>query len=416
MTIELTSRSVRTQGWCEKRWPTGSLSPRIAEYVSQTTPVTPCLILDLDVVAARYRALAKELPHADIYYAVKANPQPEVIALLARLGSCFDVASPAEVELCLRLGARPESLSYGNTTKKRSDIRFAFQRGVRLFAVDSCGEVEKIADEAPGSDVFCRILTSGQGAQWPLSRKFGCASDMAADLLLRARDLGLNPRGVSFHVGSQQGDVSQWGKALRRVRQVFDRAAAAGLNLDLINLGGGFPAQYVDKIPPIEVYGKAIRDALGARFPGGLPRLMVEPGRYIVGDAGVLFSEVILASRKAYEDDERWVYIDVGVFGGLAETLDEAIRYRIVTNGDENRSGPVVLAGPTCDSADIMYERNKYQLPLDLQPGDVLAMLSAGAYTSVYCSAAFNGFEPLPLHCIPVSEQPASADYLEEVC
>lgn len=416
MTIELASRSDRTQGGGEKRWPTSAVSKRVATFVRQNTPVTPCLIIDLDVVAARYQALADELPCADVYYAVKANPQPEVIALLARLGSRFDVASPAEVALCLRLGVHPESLSYGNTTKKRGDIRFAYERGVRLFAVDSLGELEKIAAEAPGSDIFCRILTSGEGAQWPLSRKFGCASDMAADLLVRARDLGLNPRGVSFHVGSQQTDVSQWGKALRRVRTVFDRAAAAGLTLDLINLGGGFPARYIDKIPPISVYGQAIRDALGARFPDRRLRLMVEPGRYIVGDAGVLFSEVILASRKGYQDDERWVYIDVGVFGGLAETLDEAIRYRIVTNRDHARRGPVVLAGPTCDSADIMYERNRYRLPLDLQSGDVLAMLSAGAYTSVYCSAGFNGFEPLPLYCIPVSEQAGAAGSVKEVC
>lgn len=396
-----------------------NLSPRITEFVSSSHPPTPCLILDLDTVAQRYRELADALPEAAIHYAVKANPELDVLSVLVDEGSLFDVASPGEIDTCLLAGADPRTISYGNTIKKRADIRYAFEHGVTLFAFDSEAELLKIAEEAPGSAVFCRILTSGQGADWPLSRKFGCSAEMAADLLVRAHELGLRARGVSFHVGSQQRDLSQWGPALEQARWVFDRVAAAGVTLDLINLGGGFPARYLDEIPSIEAYADAIRAHLRQHF-GDVPvQLIVEPGRYVVGDAGVLLSEVVLVSRKDYADDERWVFLDTGIFGGLAEALGEAIKYRIArvdSSGqvsDDSVTGPVVLAGPTCDSVDVLYEEFRYQLPVDLASGDRLAFLSAGAYTKAYCTDGFNGFTPMPAFSLPRLKDAASSYSLE---
>jgi ornithine decarboxylase len=380
------------------------MHPAIERFLADHRPATPCLILALDVVAERYRTLTAAFPEATVYYAVKANPEPEVIALLARLGSCFDVASPAEIELCLRCGVGPEAMSYGNTIKKTADVAYAYRHGVRLFAFDSEMELEKLAVAAPGAAVFCRLLTESEGADWPLSRKFGCATDMAADLLVLAAQLGLDPRGVSFHVGSQQRHPGAWDGAIEAAAVVTAAVARHGIDLPLLNIGGGFPARYLAKIAAIDDYAYAIRAAVARHFGATRPALVVEPGRYLAADAGVLVTEVVLVSRKAYADEERWVYLDTGVFGGLAETLGEAIKYRLVTRPAGGRTGPVVLAGPTCDSLDIMYQAHRYQLPLDLAAGDQVVFLSAGAYTKAYCTDGFNGFQPLPVHCLAARE------------
>jgi ornithine decarboxylase len=393
------------------------LHPQIARFIAEYHPTSPCLILALDVIAEHYLALTEALPETAIYYAVKANPEPEVIRLLAQLGSCFDVASPAELDLCLKFGVSPEAISYGNTIKKAADIAYAYALGVRLFVFDSIMELEKLAAEAPGSSVVCRLPSSGCGADWPLSAKFGCEPDMAIDLLVRAQQLGLDPCGVSFHVGSQQRDPAQWDAAIGQAAAVFDAVASHGIALRLLNLGGGFPAHYLDEIPALASYADAIRDAVARHFGTRAPALVVEPGRYIAADAGVLLTEVVLVARKSYRDEERWVYLDTGIFGGLAETLGELIKYRLsVARGERGQggaaprdgaggdlTGPVVLAGPTCDSLDVMYQVHRYQLPLDLTAGDNVLFLSAGAYTKAYCTDGFNGFEPMAAHCLSLS-------------
>ncbi|MES1151191.1 MAG: type III PLP-dependent enzyme [Dongia sp.] len=369
---------------------------RVLAYLENEKPATPCLVIDLDIVAGKYAALKQAIPAADIFYAVKANPAPEVLRRLAALGSSFDTASAGEIRQVLAAGAEPARISFGNTIKKTADIAFAHRQGVDLFAFDSEAELEKIAAAAPGARVFCRILVEAEGALWPLNRKFGCAPLMAGDLLVRARDLGLKPYGVSFHVGSQQLDPSQWARAIAAAKSVFDRAAEAGVTLGMVDLGGGFPAVYGPGVATISAYGKAIERAMHESFGAALPAMIVEPGRYMVGDAGVLETEVVLVSRKSYEDDRRWVYLDIGRFGGLAETEGEAIRYRIQpTQAGAAEEAPVVLAGPTCDSADILYDKAGYTLPTDLKSGDRLRIFSTGAYTTTYSAVNFNGFEPL---------------------
>src|SRR6476659_7784690 len=199
----------------------------------------PCLVVDLDVVRDNYHAFARALPDTRVFYAVKANPAPEVLALLAKLGSCFDTASIAEIEMVLAAGATPDRVSYGNTIKKERDIARAFALGVRLYAVDCKPEVEKTARAAPGSRVFCRILSDCVGAEWPLSRKFGCEPAMAADVLEHALKAGLEPCGVSFHVGSQQRNQHAWDRALASAAAVFKECGERGMNLSMVNLGGG---------------------------------------------------------------------------------------------------------------------------------------------------------------------------------
>jgi ornithine decarboxylase len=378
----------------------GGLPPKIARYLATADLPSPCLVVDVDIVGHNFQELAASLPDARIFYAVKANPANEIISRLAGLGSAFDTASMGEIDLVLSHGVSPDRISFGNTIKKERDIAEAYAKGVRMFAFDSDAELEKIARSAPGARVYVRVLMLCEGAEWPLSRKFGCEPDMAADLLERARDLGLDPYGVSFHVGSQQTDLTQYDKALQQTVALFDEMKRRGVTLRLVNMGGGFPSRYRTDVPSIAAYGEAIRNALAARFGDNQPDVIVEPGRGIVGDAGVIQSEVVLVSNKGGSDARRWVYLDIGKFHGLAETMDEAIKYRLMTSHDGEATAPVVLAGPTCDSADILYEKAGYELPVSLRSGDKVCILATGAYTTTYSAVAFNGFPPLASVCI----------------
>lgn len=376
------------------------MTAKIARFLEEVRPVTPCVVVDLDVVRENYLGLRRWLPVAQVYYAVKANPAPEIVRMLVELGSSFDVASRGEIDLCLASGARADKISFGNTIKKQSDIAYAYDKGVRLYAFDSLCELEKLAVAAPGSKVFCRILMTCDGAEWPLSRKFGCEIDMARDLLVKARELGLDPYGVSFHVGSQQTDLKQWDIAVGKAAMLFTALDEVGIELRMVNLGGGFPAQYRTNIPAVEQYADAVMTAMTNHFGNALPAMIIEPGRSLVGDAGVLETEVVLISQKGYDDATRWVYLDIGKFGGLAETMDEAIKYRIQTPHDGGETAPVILAGPTCDSADILYEKAGYEMPVSLKVGDKVRILSTGAYTTSYSAVNFNGFAPLKAYFI----------------
>jgi ornithine decarboxylase len=292
-------------------------------------------------------------------------------------------------------GATADRISYGNTIKKERDIARAYALGVRLFAVDCQAEVEKVARVAPGSKVFCRILCDCVGAEWPLSRKFGCEPSMAVDVLEHAHRLGLTAHGISFHVGSQQRDPKSWDKALATAAGVFRECAERGIALSMVNLGGGFPTKYLKKVPGVKTYGTTIFQALRKHFGNRIPDTIIEPGRGMVGNAGVIEAEVVLVSRKSESEKVRWVYLDIGKFGGLAETMDESIRYPIKTPRDGAALAPCVLAGPTCDSADVMYEKEPYLLPVSLEIGDKVLIEGTGAYTATYSSVAFNGFPPL---------------------
>jgi ornithine decarboxylase len=376
------------------------MTDRINRFLAEMQPPTPCLVVDLDVVEQAYVTLHGVLPLARIFYAVKANPAAPILDRLTGLGSSFDTASRGEIEMCLAAGATPERISFGNTIKKQKDIAFAYEKGVRLFAFDSAAELEKLAQSAPGAKVFCRILVECEGAEWPLSRKFGCAPEMAVELLAEARQRGLEPYGVSFHVGSQQTDLGQWDNAVARAAAMFSVLAEREIALKMINIGGGFPAHYRNGVEPIEAYAAAVMAAITNHFGNDLPEIIVEPGRSMVGDAGIIESEVVLISHKDAADEKRWVYLDVGKFNGMAETMDEAIKYVIRTPRDDGATAPVVLAGPTCDSADILYEKTEYRLPVDLAIGDKVQVLATGAYTSTYASVCFNGFEPLRTYCI----------------
>jgi ornithine decarboxylase len=377
-----------------------AVSPRVLSFLANRKEDGPCVVVDLDVVRKNYQDFARALPDARIFYAVKANPDPAILETLVAMGSSFDCASVGEIEMTLAAGATADRISFGNTIKKEKDIARAFARGVTLFAVDCDAEVEKIARAAPGSRVFCRMLCDGEGAEWPLSRKFGCDPAMAPDVLRHANRLGLVAYGVSFHVGSQQSDLSMYERALGQAAGIFRTLGEEGIELKMVNLGGGFATRYLKDIPSMPQYGNAIEAGLKKHFGNRLPETIIEPGRGMVGNAGVIESEVVLISKKSANDNQRWIYLDIGKFHGLAETMDEAIRYPIRTARDHDAMEPAILAGPTCDSVDVLYEKTPYPLPISLQIGDKVLIEGTGAYTTTYSTVAFNGFPPLKSYVI----------------
>lgn len=362
---------------------------------------TPFLVIDTDTVVRQLDDLTTYFPYASIYYAVKANPAVEILTIMRDKGINFDIASIYELDRVLSLGISPDRISYGNTIKKSRDVRYFYEKGVRLYATDSEADIRNIAKAAPGSRIYVRILSEGSfTADWPLSRKFGCQPDMAMDLIILAKNLGLVPYGISFHVGSQQRDIGAWDGVLGKVKVIFERLQEEeNIKLEMINLGGGFPANYLSKANNLYIYAQEITRFLHEGFGEDLPTILLEPGRSLMGNAGVLVSEVVLISRKSRTALNRWVYTDVGKFSGLIETMDEAIKYPIYS-GRKGELEEVIIAGPTCDGADILYEDFKYKLPLNLSISDRLYWLSTGAYTSSYSAVEFNGFPPLKTYFI----------------
>lgn len=365
---------------------------------------TPFVIVDTDIVKNNFNALKNRFKASNIFYAIKANPGDQIINMLKDNGSSFDVASIYEIEQCLNLGISPDRLSFGNTIKKSKDIKLAYEKGIKIFAFDSILELEKIAKYAPKSKVFCRILIENTNAMWPLSKKFGCNYKLAVDLLKKAKELDLVPWGLSFHVGSQQTSIEAWNEAFRLSNYVYKELEKCGIELSIINTGGGLPAfNYDYKLATLDQYIDQIMLCKDKYFKNTKVELLIEPGRFLVADAGILKTEVILISKKSNSDKKMWVYLDVGVFRGLIETLGESIKYKIIPENDNLKNDKLMLvnlAGPTCDSMDIMYQNTDYYLPESLKITDKLLVLSTGAYTYTYSSICFNGFPPIDLYFI----------------
>ena len=370
------------------------MKEKIDKFLKKNSVPTPCLVVDLDAVVENFQTISALLPETQIYYAIKANPAREILQKLLPLKARFDAASIYEIRECISIGINPSSIAFGNTIKKRQAIEEAFLAGVRLFAIDSINEAEKISKVAPGSSIYCRFQTNGFGADWPLSNKFGVPPSEVLAILQYAKSLGLVPVGLSFHVGSQQRNNSRWDEAIAQAARLFKLAQTNGINLELLNIGGGFTSNYRGQMPSIQDTCEGINDSVRRHFGHSSPQVIAEPGRYIAGDAGIIETEVISVSTKG-NDLRRWIYVDIGMFGGLIETLGEAICYRIDAPHNDGPNGPVILAGPTCDEMDVLYQSSVYELPLSINEGDRLRIYSAGAYTASYCSVKFNGFPPL---------------------
>jgi ornithine decarboxylase len=362
---------------------------------------TPFLVMDTRIVRKRFAKFTAAMPDVQVYYAVKANPAPEVLQVINDLGGRFDIASPAELGDAILAGAKPRHLSYANTVRKPADIAGAHMAGVGMFSFDSAAELRKLAEFAPGARVFTRLEVPNTGSALPLSNKFGTEAHEAARLLVKAREFGLEPHGVSFHVGSQQHDPQAYVFGLQVAADVFKMAGLEGVELKMVNIGGGFPASgYANRAPDIAEFGALIEDALHNMFDMGKVTFAAEPGRYMVADAGWMVGEVIGDSvRVTRLGKRRWVTIDSGIYQGLVEAADAAIEFNMAAVGAGGKGRPAIVAGPTCDSVDIFHSITPVCLP-KLAPGDRVLIGSAGAYTLTTAAVAFNGFDPPHLVCV----------------
>lgn len=370
---------------------------------------TPFLLLDLDILRSNYRKLLGIIPNLEIFYAVKANSHTRIVETLRDAGSSFDVASVGEINKLLSLNVDPALMSFGNTIKREEDIQYAYRQGIRYYAVDAEMEVEKVARNAPGSMVYARLHMSSTDSDWPLSKKFGTDIEHVQSILVYSKSLGLVPYGVSFHVGSQTYNKFKWKEAIMEVAEIFySLKENHGIELEMINLGGGMPIAHVRPIPTVDEIGTIISDSIDNYFKD-VPklRIFIEPGRSMVGDTGTFITQVLLRSRKQTEE---WIYIDAGVFHGLMETIED-FRYEIIVEGREEEDTSVfTLAGPTCDSVDKMYD--EVLLPQNTTLGDIMYFKNTGAYTAEYGSF-FNGIEPPKVYVLQ-DIQPELEAFLEK--
>lgn len=367
---------------------------RTIEQISSTKE-TPLLIINAKVIRDRYEQFneaLRELPNARLFYAVKANPHLDIVKLLYELGTGFEVASKGELDIVSRLGVPPSRIISSNPIKIPIFIESAYERGVDLFTFDSHNEIEKLSRLAAGSSIYVRLLVPNTGSEWPLDKKFGVDVEDAVSLLLEARRKNLEPYGIAFHVGSQCNNPATWIKAIEKTKVVWELVKKQGIELRSINIGGGFPCRYTERVPSIREIIQAVKRSLKANFSHEQDiEIIVEPGRALVGEAGILITTVIGRATRAGED---WLYLDAGVFNGLMEVMG-GIQYQFIkSNGGAVKNW--VLAGPSCDSMDIIAERVELPEP---EIGDKIYIIPAGAYTTVYASE-FDGFHTPDVHII----------------
>ncbi|MBI2847247.1 MAG: type III PLP-dependent enzyme [Chloroflexi bacterium] len=360
----------------------GSFIEKIDMHGSAKNRKTPFLVISKRVIRESWSEFQKGFGKGKVFYALKANPDRRIVNLLHELGSGFEISSLSELNILLNMGVPPEMIISSNTVKESSFIDKAGKCGVMHFAFDSTDEVEKLARFAPGSKVSIRLDVPNEGSEWPLGKKFGVGLEEALGLLLYARERGLSPHGVVFHVGSQCVNIDNWRVALEKSRVLWGLAEEKGLKLKLLNVGGGFPVRYTKDIPSIPDICRLVHETISRLFPADV-EIFAEPGRALVGEAGVLAASVI---GKALRDGERWLYLDVGVFHGLVEAMG-GISYPFTSEKD-GVLGLWTVAGPSCDGYDVI--RKDVELP-ELEDGNRVYIMSAGAYTTAYASR-FNGF------------------------
>ena len=393
MTAALTGHRTATPGGTAPavpaHWP-AVLSPDCLEVIDVPTPY---LVTDLDTVAQRHAAFSAALPGVRAFYAMKCNPAPEILGTLAARGAGFEIASIGELRMLQRLGVDPAEVLYSNPVKPPAHIAAAHAAGLWRFSFDSPNELAKIAENAPGAAVYVRLRVDDSNSVFPLSRKFGTGVDEAFDLMLLALDLGLRPYGITFHVGSQCGNPAAWRQAIDAAGRLMSRLTLVDIRIGMLDLGGGFPARYVERVPSIEAIGDVITPALAELLPYRPELIVAEPGRHLVAESSVMAASVIGRERRG---DENWLFVDVSAYHGMMETLQTANgwNYPLWTSREDHADVlhvPFTVTGPSCDSSDTMF--SGVLLPATLDVGDTLYIGSAGAYTLSYASS-FNGFDP----------------------
>ncbi len=369
---------------------------RLDTVLQDPTTKTPTNVLDYNIISGTFDRFVESFPGADIFYAMKANANPLISKLVVQKGGGLEIASLAELERAFDAGATGQRIICSNPIKNPAFLKRMQATDVYAVVVDSTDEVEKVARFMPGARVYVRLAVDNTGSVLPLAGKFGVDGATALELLDMARDLGLIPIGLSFHVGSQCLNPRNWVNAIRACGDVWRAAEEHGHDFYFLDLGGGFPAghYHTESIPTIEEIGDGVMRAIADYLPATSNLMLVlEPGRGLVGESGRMLATV---EGKAQRGSDTWIYLDVGVFNGLMETY-EGFPPVVRVQAEDADSRPLMrytLAGPSCDSCDVVARH--IELP-ELHIGDRLVFYDTGAYTSEY-AAAFNGF-PVPTIC-----------------
>ncbi len=349
---------------------------------------SPLMLIRRDMLEKQYLKFRKYLPQVTPYYAIKANPYPEIIKTFRKLGACFDVASANEMKLVLGAGAPPEKIIFANTIKSAADLKLAARKRVRFMTFDNEPELYKIAKHAPRTRVLVRIKVANSGSLVELSLKFGVDPEHAVLLLQKAKTLGLCPEGVSFHVGSQCTAEENYTQALEISSGIFKEAQANGLDLKILDIGGGFPIRHFDDEtqPAFEPIARTINSDLNRLFDPAV-QVIAEPGRFLVGPAGILITQVV---GRAFRNNKNYYYLNDGLYGDFSGIVFDHCKYELKTlsRGQKFLS---TVAGPTCDSFDTISLSE--ELP-ELDVGSVIYVKNIGAYSSASAVAGFNGFPP----------------------
>jgi ornithine decarboxylase len=343
---------------------------------------TPTLFLSQGRLRESYRSLAQALPGVELFYAVKSNAQPEVISILAKEGSSFDVCTNGEIDILKGCGIGSKNCIHTHPIKRDSDIRYALEFGISIFVVDNEHELEKFLPYANKAKLLIRMSIQNPACLVNLSHKFGCAPTQMYSLIEKAHGMGLHVAGISFHAGSQNESPLKYIEALDYCRDICRKAALAGIAIEIIDIGGGFPINYLNPVLPVQRFCQPINEYLERYF--SKYRIIAEPGRVLSGPSMTLGTKVM---GKSLRSGVWWYYLDEGLYGSFSGKMYDHADYplQIPKKGETFNS---VLAGPTCDSIDVLYEN--IALPL-LDIGDVLMFDSMGSYTTASASN-FNGF------------------------
>jgi ornithine decarboxylase len=373
---------------------TPALSP--AQLFAQPRFTRPVLYIDRAVISAKYAEFKQALPQATVHYAMKCNPDQPVLQHVKNLGCSFEIASYNELVMLQKIGVNPAEVLYSNPVKSPRDIRRAYKAGLRCFAFQSEDELHKFAAlKAPGIKVSLRLTTPIGKSTVASEAKFGQPAGSpdeqqgALRLMELARELGLEPYGLAFHVGSQMEDPEAWTGSLRNVAALMQLLAANDIRIGMLDIGGGFPAYHNTAIAPLAAFGKAIRREL-AKLPYQPAKIALEPGRALVSDAGAIVAEVY---GKAQRSGQWWLYLSVGAFNGLMEALESGteLQYPMIDSRGSAEQTSYVVTGPSCDSQDTVS--SSQSLSAGIATGDQVIIYTTGAYTTAYASH-FNGFEP----------------------
>lgn len=344
---------------------------------------SPLLVLSLKQIEANYMCLKTYMPRARVFYAIKANPHPEILKTMIKLGSSFDVASDGEIRTLYDMGVEGERLIYANPVKTTGGLQACRECGVSKMTFDSASEIEKIRAICPDATVLLRLRIDNSSAHVDLNKKFGAAREHALNLMLKAKEAGLDMAGIAFHVGSQTVSADPYLHGLDIARELFEEAAAAGLKLRILDIGGGFPIPEPKVRFNLPEMLKQINARLDEDFPG--IDVWAEPGRYICGTAVNLITSVIGVNERG---GQPWYFLDEGLYGTFSGVIFDQWDFKLISFKEGEERVAATFAGPSCDSLDIMF-RGKMTVPLEV--GDLLLVPSCGAYTSA-SATTFNGF------------------------